>query len=405
MGVHRRVRYVAVAAAALSLAAACAAPSPTPTGSVPAASPPAIASPSLSPSPSVVPGLVPPEVALVGWRNGAVVVATAAPPTSGVGLGLSRTNLVDVDPESGRLQPRSSFLGWAADGVYVTDGSSVAWLGDAGGVNLARSDGTLVTAPSLGGVGADDWIQYRLVPLAHGGYLLADASSLDRLSSDGQSWQPQPLPAGYVALAGTSDASWFVLARQTERDREGGTLLGSSISLFNAQTHALIHVVGDGATNPSPAVGDLLEYLFDHTWYRVSADGRPQRIAPASPSVTDQSLSPDGLVTAGGCPAVRTLSLPVPIARNPLGFAGALAAETAEPSVPGTCPGIFGPVGAPRAAPELAGTDLDGWAWAGDDRVAAIVDLGNVGSAGAHQVLVIETPGAAELQVPLPTAP
>ena len=401
MGEHRRVRYLAVAAAAMSLAAACAAPAPTPTGAVPAASPPALASPSVSPRPSLVPGLVPPEVALVGWRNGAVVVATAAPPTNGVGLGLSRTSLVDVDPGTGRLQPRSSFLGWAADGVYVTDGSSVAWLGDAGGVNLARSDGTLVTAPSLGGVGADDWIQYRLVPLAHGGYLLADATSLDRLSSDGQSWQPQPLPAGYVALAGTSDASWFALARQAELDREGGTLLGSSITLFNAQTHTLVHVVGDGATKPSSAVGGLLQYLFDHAWYRVGADGRPQRIASASASVIDQSLSPDGLVTAGGCPASRTLSLPVPIAGKPVGFAGILTAAAAGASVPGTCPGIFGPVGAPRSAPELAGTDLDGWAWAGDDRVAAIVDLGDVGSPGAHQVLVIETPGGVPLQVAL----
>ena len=243
------------------------------------------------------------------------------------------------------------------------------------------------------------------MPLEQGGYLMADATSLDRLSSDGQSWQPQPLPAGYVALAGTSDASWFALARQTERDREGGTLIGSSITLFNAQTHTLIHVVGDGATKPSSAVGGLLEYLFDHVWYRVGADGRPQRIAAASASVTDQTLSPDGLITAGGCPASRTLSLPVPIAGHPVGFAGIMTAASAGASVPGSCPGIFGPVGTPRAAPELAGTDLEGWAWATGDRVAVIVEFGDVGSADVRDVLVIETPGGAPLQVPLSSVP
>src|ERR1700690_581029 len=294
-------------------------------------------------------------VALVGWRQGDLLVAIAQAPTDGVTLAPPTTNLVALDPASNTWQHIAFILGGAADGQFVTDGRGVAWIGDTGGVGLVRSDGTLAAAPALGGVSADEWIQYRLVPLQQGGYLLADATSLDRLSSDGGRWQTQPLPAGYVALAGTSDGAWFALARQTERDREGGTTLGSSVTLFNALTHTLIPVVGDGATNPSPPVGGLLQYLFDHAWYRVAADGHPQRIAAASTVVTDQTLSPDGSFTAGGCPALRTLSLPVPLAVVHVGLTAILAAATVAPSASPACAAFFGPVSETRAAPELAG--------------------------------------------------
>lgn len=358
-------------------------------------------SPAMTELPSTTPGIATLGVALVGWRQGALVVAIGQAPTNGVSLAPPRTDLVAFDPASGIWQHEAFIVGSAANGQFVTDGRSVAWIGDTGGVGLVRSDGTLAAAPALGGVGADDWTQYRLVPLPQGGYLLADATSLDRLSSDGASWQTQPLPAGYVALAGTSDGATFALARQTERDREGGTILGSSITLFNAQDHELVPVVGDGATRSTPAVGGLLQYLFDHAWYRVGADGHPQRIAPASTVVTDQTLSPDGSFTAGGCPAVRTLGLPIPLAVDHVGLTAILDAATVAPSPSSSCAAFFGPVAGPHAAPELAGTNLDGWAWASDHRVVAIVDIGDIGDASAQQVLVIETPDTAPLQVQL----
>lgn len=351
---------------------------------------------------SPITGVATLSAALVGWRQGDLVVAIAqAPPTNGVSLAPPRTGLVSFDPASRTWQHVAFILGGAADGQFVTDGRSVAWIGDTGGVGLVRSDGTLAAAPALGGVSADEWIQYRLVPLLQGGYLLADATSLVRLSSDGQRWQAQPLPAGYVALAGTSDGAWFALARQNERDREGGTILGSSVALFNAQTHTLIPVVGDGATNPSPAVGGLLHYLFDHVWYRVAADGRPQRLASASTVVSDQTLSPDGSFTAGGCPLPRTLRLTLPLAVDHVGLTAILAAATVAPSASTICAAFFGPIIGTRAAPELAGGDLDGWAWTSDHRVAAIVDVGDIGGASAQQVLVIETPNTAPLQIAL----
>ena len=379
---------------------------------------PVTPSPSTVPTPSTATTVPSPtggattlRATLVGWRQGGLVVAITQSPANAVSLTPPNTDLVAFDPTSNTWQHIASIVGGAADLQFVTDGRSVAWIGDSGGVGLVRADGTLADAPAVGGVSADEWLQYRLVALQQGGYLVVDATSLDRLSSDGQQWQTQPLPAGYIALAGTSDGAWFALARQTEREREGGTILGSSVTLFDAPTHTLIPVAGDGATNASPAVGGLLEYLADHAWYRVGTDGHPQRIAAASTAVTDQTLSPDGSFTAGGCPAVRTLSLPIPLAMDPVGLTAIAAAATVAPSASSSCPAFFGPIGRTRAAPELAGTDLDGWAWTTDHRVAAIVDVGDIADTSAQQVdidgssakqvLVIEAPDSAPLQLPL----
>lgn len=400
----RRLACVALGAV---MAGACAGQGTLGTqGSVSTGRPTTTTAPSLSTTtaPTAPAKTITTAAGLVGWLGSDLVVAfSTASPDDLLGAP-TPTTLSRYDPGAGGWQDLATVTGVNEFG-FVTDGRTVAWTSQSG-VNLARPDGSIVTAPALGGVDAGDWAQYRLVPLAQGGYLVADATSLDRLSPDGQRWQQQPLPTGYVALSGTSDGAWFALARLSERDREGGTILGSSISLFNAQTKAVVHVVGDGAIDPSPAVGSLLSYLYEHAWYVVGADGRPQRIAAASTAVTDQTLSTDGAFTAGGCPAVRTLSLPLPLAIGHPGLTavGAAATTPALPD-PASCAAFYGPVAGPDAAPELAGSDLDGWAWATDDRVAAVVDYGDLGESGTTQVLVIEGPGSTPLQVPLSGVP
>jgi len=150
---------------------------------------------------------LPPEpayYALVGWVGDRVVVIGETFPACG-----ARYELLSVDPNVGAWRSESVFTSGMPGGA-ATDGLSVAFpLEDA--IVVVDGSGKTETVAKPPDV-ADDWDGYGLPALPGGGYLVVGTERLLRVASDGSAMTSDPLPAGYVAVAPTSDPNRFVIA-------------------------------------------------------------------------------------------------------------------------------------------------------------------------------------------------
>lgn len=300
---HWRLRGAAVVAATAVLVLALAAPlwfgsiaGPAATNSAasPTPSPSASASPSAPatmPSPVAVvptPTLGPakcesfPETisfGAVGWRGSRVVVVAV----HYIGCGMSQ-ELLSVDPAVGQWRTDLPLTDTLGD--WLTDGSSLALSGD--GFLVVDSAGKSHSIPgNFGG--------YRLSVLPGGGYLVVGADKLYRIASDGIGVTSDPLPAGYVIVAPTSDPNMFILATAAEANTEYG-LSGRSpfeAYLWNIRTgHLKLVASAVGSVERSPNSLAYLDVVTDSAWSTLSlaADGS---VAPVARPVV-AGISPDG---------------------------------------------------------------------------------------------------------------
>jgi hypothetical protein len=299
-----RLRGAVVVAATAVLALALAAPlwfgsitGPAATASAtsPPPSPSASSSPTapaVTPSPvAVVPGptLGPakcesfPETisySAVGWRGSRVVVLAE----HFIGCGL-RQELLSVDPAVGQ---------WRTD--YPLADTFGDWLTDGSSLSLAIGDGFLVVDSagkphSISG----NFGGYSLSVLPGGGYLVVGADKLYRIASDGSRATSDALPAGYVAVAPTSDPSLFMLATAEEANTAYG-LTGRSpfrAYLWNLRTGRVKLVASDvSSVERSPNSLAYLNVVVDSAWstLTLAADGSTKPVARPIAA----GISPDG---------------------------------------------------------------------------------------------------------------
>ena len=300
---HRRLRGAAVVAATAVLVLALAAPlwfgsitGPAATSSAasPTPSPSASASPS-APATMPSPVAVAPTATLgpakcesfpetisygaVGWRWSRVVVVAV----HYIGCGMSQ-ELLSVDPAVG--QWRTELPLTDALGDWLTDGSSLALSGD--GFLVVDAAGKSHSIPgNFGG--------YRLSVLPGGGYLVVGADKLYRIASDGIGVTSDPLPAGYVIVAPTSDPNMFILATAAEANTANGLSWRSPFEayLWNIRTgHLKLVASAVGSVERSPNSLAYLDVVTDSAWSTLSLAGDGSVVPVARPIVA--GISPDG---------------------------------------------------------------------------------------------------------------
>jgi hypothetical protein len=219
----------------------------------------------------------------VGWRGTRVVVLA----DHFVGCDLHQ-EILSVDPAVGQ---------WRSDSVLSdivvtlsTDGSSIAMPSNDGGILVIDASDKQHHIPQPSGA-PQDFAAYGLPVLQGGGYLVTGGQKLYRVASDGSRMTADPLPAGYVAVAPTSDPDLFILTR-TEDAQQAYGLVGTDFRpyLWNLRTGALKQVASAATTvEKSP---NSLAYLSVGTgWLSLAADGSA---TPITRSAWGDRISPDG---------------------------------------------------------------------------------------------------------------
>jgi hypothetical protein len=219
----------------------------------------------------------------VGWRGTRVVVLA----DHFVGCDLHQ-EILSVDPAVGQ---------WRSDSVLSdivvtlsTDGSSIAMPSNDGGILVIDASDKQHHIPQPGGA-PQDFAAYGLPVLQGGGYLVTGGQKLYRVASDGSRMTADPLPAGYVAVAPTSDPDLFILTR-TEDAQQAYGLVGTDFRpyLWNLRTGVLKQVASAATTvEKSP---NSLAYLSVGTgWLSLAADGSA---TPITRSAWGDRISPDG---------------------------------------------------------------------------------------------------------------
>lgn len=164
------------------------------------------ASPSASPTPGCKAVSESPYYLPVGMIQGRIDLI--AQRSEGCGLAFT---LLSIDPTTGQ-SVADDLPGDVMPFLASTDGSSLAVpLGTGNGILVIDRDGRRHEVARPAGV-EDDWDAYGLPPLPGGGYLVTGPERLLRIAADGSGLTSDPLPAGYVAVAPTSNADSFILA-------------------------------------------------------------------------------------------------------------------------------------------------------------------------------------------------
>ena len=307
---HRRLRGAAVVAATAVLVLALAAPlwfgSITgPAASSSAASP--TPSPSASASPSA-PATMPSPVAVVptatlgpakcttdaattsyqavGWRGTRVLTIA----NRFVGCSDVQQALLSVDPAVGQWRTEVQLTITVMAFNLSTDGSSIVGPSSNGILVVDAADRThLINRPtSMGG----DFGYYGLPVLPGGGYLVAGGDKLYRIASDGSGMTADRLPAGYVAVAPTSDPNLFILTRAEDAQQAFG-LMGTDFRpyLWNLRTGALKQVASE-ATAVTLSPNSLAYMSVGSDWLSLAADGSTKSVS--RPGAPVGWISPDG---------------------------------------------------------------------------------------------------------------
>jgi hypothetical protein len=263
--------------------------------------PSSVRSPATTPatSPSATPSgakcaslpLEPPYYFLVGWVGDRLaVIAETFPACS------ARYELRSVDPSVGTWRTENVFA-TAMPELGATDGRSIALPLD-DGIVVVDASGKTHTVARPSGV-ASDWDAYGLPALPGGGYLVVGTERLLLVASDGTAMTSDPLPAGYVEVAPTSDPNRFVLAPTVDAHVEWGL---SDRRPFHAylwdRTAGTPKLIAGSVTGVQPAgSGTGLAFLTSKgandttTWLLLGHDGSVREVAKTSAAAW---LSPDG---------------------------------------------------------------------------------------------------------------
>lgn len=218
------------------------------------------------------------------WLGTRVVVLA----TYMVGCGMSQ-ELFSVDPAAGQWRSFGQLTDIAVD-QFPGDGNSIAIPTNDGGALVIDSPDAQhrIAGPAVGSS-----TQWGMEALPGGGYLVRGADKLYRIASDGHGVTTDRLPAGYVAVAPTSDPNLFLLA--PAKDAEGPYGLSGRnpfrAYLWNLRTgHLALAASSVGSVVRSP---DSLAYLSrPDGWLALEADGSVKPITLPAP-IADWN-SPDG---------------------------------------------------------------------------------------------------------------
>jgi hypothetical protein len=226
----------------------------------------------------------------VGWRGTRVVVLADYQS----GCSNMSQELLSVDPALGKWRSDAALQDIV--GSVSTDGSSIAISTSDGGVLVIDASDKQHDVPPPSGA-AQNFAAYGLRVLPGGGYLVTGGDKLYRVASDGGGVTTDPLPAGYVAVAPTSDPNMFILAPTEDANVPYG-LSGRSpfrAYLWNLRTGRLKLVAPsiDGV-EMSP---NSLAYLDSTIGYELktvslAADGSTKAVK--RPGVLVGWISPDG---------------------------------------------------------------------------------------------------------------
>ena len=235
----------------------------------------------------------PPEPAaytLVGWRADRIVVIGMTFPSCGEG----RYELLSADPLVGTWRSEHVFSDGMPYGAS-SDGRSVA-LPASEAITIVDRLGAIHSIPRPAGV-ESDWDAYGLPPLNGGGYLVTGTQRLLRVASDGSSMRSDPLPAGYVAVAPTSDPDRFILAPVDDARVEYGLSGAPFRAYLWDRTTAALKLLRRSVKRVTPAASrTALAFLVSDgaattAWSLVRPDGNVQEYATVKGAA---SLSPDG---------------------------------------------------------------------------------------------------------------
>ncbi len=251
---------------------------------------------------AVIP-MSPASYSLVGWRAGRIVVVAATFPSCET----ARYQLLSADPAVGTWTGGTVFDDGMPDRA-ATDGRTVAFpLQDR--VVVSEASGSTRSILRPGDMGPD-WDAYGLPALPGGGYLVVGADRLLQIASDGSEMTSDPLPAGYVAVAPTSDPDRFILAPTVDARREYGLSTRAPFRTYlwdrasGSLRLLLSGVTAVSAATPQTGLAFLVVTTAGATtWSLVAADGRLRTVATTAGWAT---LSPDGRL------AVRTQSPDLP---------------------------------------------------------------------------------------------
>lgn len=231
----------------------------------------------------------------VGWRGTRVVVLARH-----VVRCEEHDELLSADPAVGQwrtdYQPPADDLGGA-----LTDGNSIAMGSDSGIVVIDAADNPRVVPGTADPSG--NFLFYGMQALPTGGYLVViGPSKLYRIASDGSGMTADPLPAGYVAVAPTSDPNLFILAPSQDVQGAGSRpfraylwdirsgslkLVAPSVLSVAMSTNSLARLSlpkagAGGGIGSGGAVG---------SWLSLAADGSVQPLK--LPAVDGSMISPD----------------------------------------------------------------------------------------------------------------
>jgi hypothetical protein len=223
----------------------------------------------------------------IGWRGTRVVVLA----NHFVGCDLTQ-DLLSVDPAVGQWRTDARLTYPVVDFTISTDGSSIAMPYEDGLLVLDAADKPHQIARPAGAAG--DLAMYGLPVLPGGGYLVTGGDKLYRVASDGSQMTADPLPAGYVAVAPTSDPNLFILTPAEDANVEYG-LVGTPFRayLWNLGTGHLKLVASDvSAVERSPDSLAYLEVATNSTWSTLSLASDGSTTPVTRPKAA--SISPDG---------------------------------------------------------------------------------------------------------------
>ena len=233
----------------------------------------------------------------VGWVNGKLELLASQFASCDSAYGL-----VVLDPTTGRAGPLLPLTTQVASGGIATDGSSVAIViqgGSSGGVLVVDTTGHQHLLAWPVGLG-DAWFP-QVVPMPAGGYLAVGAESLVTIASDGSAIRTQPIPAGYVVVAPTSDPQRFILATVEDANHEYGLSVRAPFTAY------LWTIGSSSATKVAGSVGEVatatnaMAYLMlvdqantSDPWSWAVLDGTGRAIPMEPQPAGYGTLSPDG---------------------------------------------------------------------------------------------------------------
>ncbi len=234
---------------------------------------------------------------LVGWVDGKLELLASQFASCD-----STYGLVVLDPTTGTAGPLLPLTEQVASGGIATDGSSVAIVtqgGSSGGGLVIDTVGHQHLLAWPAGLG-DAWFP-QVVPMPAGGYLAVGAESLVTIASDGSAIRTQPIPAGYVVVAPTSDPHRFILATVDDANHEYGLSVRAPFTAY------LWTIGSSSATKVAGSVGEVatatnaLAYLMlvdqantNDPWSWAVLDGTGRAIPMEPQPAGYGTLSPDG---------------------------------------------------------------------------------------------------------------